>query len=321
MVFVKACGSSAPTSDPGESVRVSGSDRYATAAAVSAASFGAHVAVAYIATGANFPDALAAGPAAAHAGGPVLLVEAKNIPASTAKELSRLKPDRVVVLGGRGAVSNTVLNALKPYATSGHVSRLAGADRYATAAAISAASFSPGVSAVYIATGANFPDALAGGAAAGMHDGPVLLVQRDSVPDATARELARLRPAKVIVLGSSSVVSKATVNRLAAVSRAPVSRIFGSDRYMTAVMVSRATHAANAPTTVYVATGANFPDGLSADAVAGMAPGPLLLVPATSLPSAVATELARLAPDKVVVIGGRGVISDAVVRAINAAVP
>ena len=88
MVFVKACGASAPPSDPGESVRVSGADRYATAAALSAATFGANVPVAYVATGANFPDALAAGPAAAHAGGPVLLVATNEIPASTAKELA-----------------------------------------------------------------------------------------------------------------------------------------------------------------------------------------------------------------------------------------
>ena len=321
MVFVKACGASAPPSDPGESVRVSGADRYATAAALSAATFAAKVPVAYVATGANFPDALAAGPAAAYAGGPVLLVGANEIPGTTASELVRVKPDRIVVLGGTGAVSNAVVNALKPYATTGQVTRLAGANRYDTAAVISKAHFSPGVAAVYIATGANFPDALAGGAAAGMHDGPILLVEKGSLPGATAAELARLHPAKVVVLGSASVVSDAVAAQLASASGAPVSRLYGSDRYQTAVQVSRANHAAGGPSTVYIATGVNFPDGLSADPVAGAAPGPLLLVPGTSLPSAVAAELARLAPDRVVVIGGRGVISDAVIAAINAAVP
>jgi putative cell wall-binding protein/uncharacterized protein YkwD len=321
MVFVKVCGGSAPPPDPGESVRISGADRYATAAALSSASFGSKVSVAYIATGADFPDALAAGPAAAHAGGPVLLVAKNELPAPTATELARLKPDRIVVLGGTGAVSNAVLNALKPYAGTGTVTRLAGGNRYETAAVISQAHFSPGPAAVYVATGANFPDALAGGAAAGMHDGPILLVQRDSLPGATAAELARLHPAKVVVLGSGSVISDAVVAQLASASGAPVIRLYGSDRYQTAVQVSRANHAAGGPSTVYVATGVNFPDGLSADPVAGSAPGPLLLVPGTSLPSSVAAELARLAPDRVVVIGGRAVISDAVIKAINAAVP
>jgi len=70
-----------------------------------------------------------------------------------------------------------------------------------------------------------------------------------------------------------------------------------------------------------VATGVNFPDGLAAGPVAGAAPGPLLLVPGTYLPSSVATELARLAPDRVVIMGGRAAISDAVLNAIDAAVP
>ncbi|MCJ7711508.1 MAG: cell wall-binding repeat-containing protein, partial [Chloroflexi bacterium] len=85
--------------------------------------------------------------------------------------------------------------------------RLAGTDRFATAAAISAATFAPGVPVVYIANGLNFPDALAGAAAAGKTGAPMLLVRRDAVPAATATELARLRPAKIIVLGGTSMVS------------------------------------------------------------------------------------------------------------------
>jgi spore germination protein YaaH len=86
------------------------------------------------------------------------------------------------------------------------VSRLAGPDRYATAAAISAATFDPGVPVVYLATGLNFPDALAGAAAAGATGGPLLLATRDSLPPATAAELARLKPARIVVLGATGVV-------------------------------------------------------------------------------------------------------------------
>ena len=64
--------------------------------------------------------------------------------------------------------------------------RLAGSDRNATAAAISAATFAPGTPVAYVATGATFPDALAAGAAAASHDGPVLLVATNSIPVATA---------------------------------------------------------------------------------------------------------------------------------------
>jgi hypothetical protein len=93
-------------------VRQSGADRYATAAAVSKGAFGTNVPVVYIATGANFPDALGAGPAAAKLGGPILLVRRDAIPAATATELTRLKPAKIVVVGGAGVVSDAVKAAL-----------------------------------------------------------------------------------------------------------------------------------------------------------------------------------------------------------------
>ncbi len=86
------------------------------------------------------------------------------------------------------------------------LSRLAGADRYGTAAALSAATFGPGVSVAYVATGANFPDALAAAAAAGFRAGPVLLVSRDAIPAPTASELARLKPERIVVVGGPAVV-------------------------------------------------------------------------------------------------------------------
>jgi len=95
--------------------------------------------VVYVATGENFPDALGASSAAAVQGGPVLLVTKTSIPAETKAELARLSPDVIYVAGGTAVVSDTVLNALKAYAPT--VIRLAGANRYATAAEVSESAF------------------------------------------------------------------------------------------------------------------------------------------------------------------------------------
>jgi putative cell wall-binding protein len=325
MVWVKVCAGSAPppppSGDPGESARVAGADRYATAAALSNAMYGPGVPVAYVATGANFPDALAAGPAAAVSGGPVLLVKQNEIPVSTANELARLRPGQIVVLGASAVVSDAVANALAVFATSGQVSRIAGADRFATAALVSQAHFGPNTPVAYVATGANFPDALAGGAMAGLERAPILLVKANELPGATAAELQRLHPARIVILGSPAIISDAVAQAMVALTGAHVDRVFGADRYGTAVSLSQRNYAANGPSTVFVATGANFPDGLAGSPVAGSLPGPLLLVPTNALPSSVATELQRLSPDMVVVLGGSGAISDGVVAAINAAVP
>ncbi|WP_232500045.1 cell wall-binding repeat-containing protein, partial [Agromyces humatus] len=133
-------------------VRWAGADRFATSAEISAASFAPGVSSVFIASGLSFPDALAGAPVAGSSGGPLLLVTGSSIPAVVAKELDRLNPERIVVLGGSGVIGNAVATQLGKF-TDGRVVRWAGADRFATSAEISAASFAPGVSSVFIASG------------------------------------------------------------------------------------------------------------------------------------------------------------------------
>ena len=108
--------------------RIAGADRFATAAAVSRASFSPGVPVVFVVTGLSFPDALTAGPAAAHRGGPVLLVAKTSVPQPTRDELARLDPGAIVVVGGQGAVSDSVFAEMDQY-TDGPVTRVSGADR------------------------------------------------------------------------------------------------------------------------------------------------------------------------------------------------
>ena len=213
-------------------------------------------------------------------------------------------------------VSDGVLNALRGYATSGNVERIAGNNRYATAAAVSADTFAAGVPVAYIATGEMFPDALSGAGAAGMSGGPILLVRPDAIPAETASELSRLAPARIVVLGASAVVSDAVAAGLIPYATSGnVTRLAGSDRYATAVAVSSGTFTSGP--TVFVATGINFPDALGGGPVAGGLPGPLLLVPGTWLPSTVAAELSRLDPGTVIILGGTTSVSDEVASQIE----
>lgn len=304
--------------DPGLSIatarRIHGQDRFATGTAISSSTFAPGVPVAFVATGLDFPDALAAGPAAALLGGPVLLVWPDSVPAAVATELARLQPARIVVLGSVGAVSDGVLEALKAFAPE--VVRVAGATRYETAAATSATAFAPGVPVAFIATGQNFPDALVGAAAGARLGGPVLLVPPDSIPAEVAAELTRLAPAAIHVLGAPSVVSDAVLAGLG--QYAPtVTRLAGGDRYATAAAASAALFTPNGGP-LYLATGTNFPDALSA----GPLGGPLLLLSPWSTPGAeVAAEAVRLQPSLLVPIGGAPALSDASVAGLAAALP
>lgn len=319
MVFVKLCGESSttPPSSSTQISRIAGSDRYATAAAISKSRFGGGATTAFIATGAAFPDALAGAPAAARAKAPVLLTARNTLPGPTATELARLNPSVIVVLGGSGVVSDAVVSKLRGYA--GTVVRWAGADRFATAAKISAQSFQAGVKVAYLATADTFPDALSGGAVAGRVGGPILLVKNTGIPGATGRELARLKPAKIVILGGTSVVSDAVRQAADAYTSGSVTRLAGADRYATSVQVSRSAYGSS--DSVFIATGTKFPDGLAGGPVAALLPGPLLLVAPSQLPAVVKSELQRLGPDRVFVLGGTGVVSGSVVKAIDAALP
>jgi putative cell wall-binding protein len=290
--------------------RRAGTDAVSTAVAASAATFSPGVPVAYLASSTSWADALVAG-AASKGAGPVLLVGPGGLDDATRLELQRLRPAEVVVLGGRAAVPP--IEATVASLVPGPVVRIAGPDRQATAAAVSAASFSPGVPVAYVATGVGFADALGAGAAAARDGGPVVLTSSGGLSSSAAAELARLRPGRIVVVGGTSAVGAAVVKQLGALTTGTVTRLAGADRYATAAAVA-ATFPV--PSTVVVATGAAASDALAGVPLAAVAKGPVLLVTAAGVPGPTAAQVARLAPSRLVVLGGTSAVPDAVVRAL-----
>ncbi len=286
--------------------RISGANRFATAAALSQAAYAGGATNVMVATGRNFPDALAGSAAAGMNAMPILLVEADSIPAATLAEVDRLNPQKIFVLGGPAAVSEGVRTQLQAYAATGVVERLSGADRYATAAAISAEFYAPNVPAAFIAVGTGFADALAGGPAAAMSDSPLLLVRPNEIPPATQAELSRLGPQRIYVLGGTGVISQDVAAQLDAYTTGPVTRLAGADRYGTAAAIVR-TFWSRGPG--FVATGQNFPDALAGGAVAGRNGEPILLVKGSPWPAATGQEILRLGSVRLFLLGGPAAIS------------
>lgn len=112
----------------------------------------------------------------------------------------------------------------------------------------------------------------------------------------------------------------AATSTAATVRGVTVDRLAGDDRMATAIAVSRDAWPSGA-TTVMLATSLDFADALSGAAAAGKATASLLLTPAASLPSDVAAEIKRLAPSRVVLVGGAGVLSTTVSEQVARAVP
>lgn len=203
--------------------------------------------------------------------------------------------------------------------------RFAGADRLDTAARVGTSAFEtpaadgPGIPVVYITNGTNFPDALAGGAAAAADGGPILLVGAadGEIGFPTVAELTRLRPQRIVVLGGTGAVGPKTVAALAEYTDGPVDRIGGADRFATAALIGK-TVAQPGVEKVYIANGLNFPDALAASATAARDGHPILLVTPTSIPAATKAALADLDPQKVVIVGGTGAVGANVQTALAA---
>ena len=299
-------------------IRAAGTDRYGTAAAVAADAFPPGVDTVYIATGLGFADAVAGSAAAGRTRSPLLLVTTASIPASTAAALTRLHPNRIVILGGVGAVSEDVATGLGAFAPGGIV-RAAGADRFGTAAAISQITYPGGAPVAYLATGLDFADALAAGPAAAHEGGPVLLTAPATLSPPAAAELTRLNPSRVVIVGGAGAVSdEAAAAVQALLPGAVIERRGGADRYATAASLAGA-FTTRVPV-VYIASGLGFADGVCAAAAAGAQDSPLLLATATTLPASSAAAIATLGPSRAVIAGGSGVLTDAVLDAVRHAV-
>jgi acyl-homoserine-lactone acylase len=185
--------------------RISGADRYATAAAIADR---LPSDLAFLATGEGFPDAVAAAGVAAALGAPVVLTPGGSL-ADVARQALDGRTD-VVVAGGSAAIADAVVAELGARAV-----RAAGDSRYATAASLFEAGIDRGLApqSVWVAAGSAFPDALSAAAAAGAMGTGVVLVD-DGAVTPVADLLAGLAPMTVLVAGGPSAVPEGVLAAL-----------------------------------------------------------------------------------------------------------
>lgn len=289
--------------------RYSGSDRYATAAAISQAGWDEGAEAVVLARGDVFADALA-GVTLAHANeAPILLTKPDQLPPVVKAEISRLGAKKIFLLGGPAAISAAVAAELEEMELE--VIRVKGNNRYGTAAEIAALIAPEGATTVFLAYGENFPDALAAASYAAKNNSPILLTRTDVIPAETLAALEALSPAEVIVIGGDSVIGDAVVQQLEN-SR----RLKGANRYATAVAL--AEEFAADQEFMYIASGENEFAGTDALAGAALAAkkGTGILLVGKTLPAEVAGFLGKKVRD-VVILGGESAISAALAQAIE----
>ncbi|MDH6181781.1 putative cell wall-binding protein/type 1 glutamine amidotransferase [Microbacteriaceae bacterium SG_E_30_P1] len=287
--------------------RIAGANRYEAAVNISKEAFPESAPVVYVATGITYPDALAAGPAAAHEGGPVLLVPGTTIPPSVSAEIARLDPDRIVVVGGPVSVSQSVYNGLAQMAPS--IERIAGANRYEVSINIATEVFGSAERA-YLATGANFPDALAAGAVAGAQSAPVVLVRgtQSSMGDETTELLESLGVTSLRIAGGPVSVSSGIFEE--ALSIAPTVRLGGANRYAAARAIN--ADAYTEADRVFLATGLKFPDALAGSVLAALNDAPLYVVRTDCVDAETLQAIGDLKANQITLLGGEASLSSGV---------
>lgn len=184
--------------------------------------------------------------------------------------------------------------------------RIAGADRYDTAARISAATWPSGASAAVLVSGDAHAEALVAAPLAAKLGGPVLLTRASGIPTYTALELARLRPAQVVIVGGSDTVSDTVLAAAAAaasIDPSAVRRIGGADRYQTAALVANEV-GVGPTTTPFLASGERLADALSIATPAAEDPSPILLTSLSGMPTCTADFLATHPYPRLYVAGG-----------------
>ncbi len=189
-------------------VRIAGADRFEVSRNVALA-LPAPVTTAFLAAGANFPDALSAGPAAALLGGAVVLVDGRASLVGTATESllrDTLGVRGVKITGGPNSISKGIENQVASWGLP--TVRLGGADRFEASVAITDDSFAA-ADEVFLATGLKFADALAGGASAGKAGAPLYVVPSDCVPQPVLDSIVSLGASTVTLLGGQASLSSA----------------------------------------------------------------------------------------------------------------
>jgi len=271
--------------------RIAGESRYHTAIEVSQTGWNSSATV-IIASGENFPDALAGAPLAKKLKAPILLVKKSSIDADVLAEMKRLGAKNVIILGGTSTISTAVETKLKSVAS---VKRIAGQSRFDTAEKI--AQQVGGTTAVVV-NGSSFPDSLAIASYAAQKGMPILLT--------TASDIRfDQKYANYIVVGGTQAISDKVLNKL---KQTGATRVSGKSRYDTVKAVVDKFYPATG-TVPLVASGVSYADALTGSVYAANKGVPVLLVGKDTLPAATKAVIVDQKMPSLKVVGGKEAVS------------
>ncbi|WP_241673659.1 cell wall-binding repeat-containing protein [Finegoldia sp. BIOML-A1] len=276
--------------------RVAGRSRIETAVEVSKKYYESANTV-IVANYEKFADSLSASALSKQLKAPILLVKKDQLDSVVAQEIKRLGAKNVIVIGGEKSVDKTKIG-LSQY----NVRTIAGANRYETSAKIAQEVIKlTGTKKAVVASGENFADALTVAPLANKNNMPILLGQKNKIPEEVKEVLKQME--EVLVVGGELTISKEVANKLP-----NATRIAGANRYDTAKKIYE--HGFKDSKEVNIANGTTAADSL----VIGSIDCPILLAEANEIPEATKQAFKESKFGKVNVFGGKNSISESVVK-------
>lgn len=212
------------------------------------------------------------------------------------------------------------LNPKSDVAPPSPVTRLAGANREATAALASQRAYpNTKPTSVVIASSANYPDALAASSLAGVINGPILLTTTSVLSQEARNELTRISPRTIYIVGGTASISAVAQSQISqALPSANIVRLGGSNRYETSELIAnKVVELGGSSQQIFLVTGTNYPDALSASSVAAYKKIPIILTDSYTLSASAGSFIVNNQIKDVTILGGTAVVSQNVQNALG----
>ncbi|MBP2032923.1 putative cell wall-binding protein [Clostridium algifaecis] len=304
-----------------QAIRISGQDRYETAAKVAASNWSTSDNVVLV-SGEGYADAISASVLAKKLDAPVLLTNSKTLNSYAKAALSTLKAKNVYVIGGEASISKDVRDALK---STYSITELGGANRYETNAAVAGKLVDLGVDATnaILVGGQGFSDALTAASIASSKGEILLLGSNDLSSIKSIENFVNSHKSKVTVIGTDLVINDNTYKAVNGANRVAG----GKDRFDTNLKVLESFKSDIKGNKVYVAnaSGNDYADALVASALAGKNNSPLILVDregSDATTNAINYLKSSLTSSSdIEVLGGTGVVPEVIITKINNSIP
>ena len=289
-----------------QSNRFAGVTAEGTAVQISKATFTTGADTIIIAQANQFPDALAGAPLAYKLQAPILLSPSSGLTEEVRREIERLAPKTIYLLGGTAALSSTIESELQQ---KYEIKRLAGYTAEGTACEIARELGTKGKA--VIASVRYFQDALVISSWAARQGVPILLTEAQTLSADTKAVLKELSITQTLVIGGAAVVGPSVLDQLPFPKR-----ISGYTAYDTAAAVLQVYP----PTTnkLEIATGENYPDALTGAVRASLYGSMVVLVPTkTIIPPSLNTLLKSWKGKQVEAFGGLLALPENVVQTVE----